>query len=129
MTYECDQCGACCRFPIIEITPVDLAREPKLQAVSRPFKHGFGPCLNTQEDRDEYERIGPLVPGFEEGALLATGSFDPCPMLAENRCTVHATRPACCVAFQAGSDQCQEARAYHKLAPLEPVKDAKGVRR
>jgi Fe-S-cluster containining protein len=121
MAYECDQCGACCKFPIIEIDAIDLAREPKLQAVVKPFRHD-GLQFDDEEDREEYERVGPLVPGFEAGAMLAVGSAYPCPMIGEgNLCSIYPTRPSCCVAFQAGSRLCQESRAHHGLPALAPL--------
>lgn len=120
MGYECDKCGACCKALIIEIEPVDLAREPRLRAVARPFRND-GPYFDDDDDAAEYERIGPLVPGFEAGASLACGASYPCPMLGgDGSCSIYATRPTCCVAFQAGSNKCQDARAYCGLQPLVP---------
>jgi Fe-S-cluster containining protein len=70
------------------------------------------------DDRAEYERVGPLAPGFENGAMLAAGL---CPLLgADNLCTIYPSRPNCCVAMQAGSDQCQLARGMAGLPPLQP---------
>lgn len=118
--YECDRCGACCIHLIIEIEPVDIAREPKLRLL-RPARidPGWGPI---EDDREEYERVGPLVPGFEAGAILACGATNPCPMLTlEKLCSIYPTRPTCCVAMQAGSDLCQIARKMARLPMLEPM--------
>lgn len=120
MTYKCDSCGACCIHLIVEIDPVDIAREPKLRSL-RPSR--FNPEWEPDEDdREEYERVGPLVPGFEAGAILACGAANPCPMLtSEKLCSIYPTRPACCVALQAGSDLCQIARKVAGLPILEPI--------
>ena len=55
------------------------------------------------------------------GALLACGPSRPCGMLgSDNLCAVYPTRPNCCVAFRAGSVQCQMARDMARLPPLQP---------
>jgi Fe-S-cluster containining protein len=119
MSYECDGCGACCRHLIIEIDELDIAREPRLKEVAKAFK-----AMEGAEYADD-EGLGPLAPGWEAGAMLACGSSMPCGMLdAGNRCTIYPTRPNCCVAFQAGSEQCQEARSSAKLPPLAAIAEA-----
>lgn len=116
-TYECDQCGACCAYPIIEINYVDVLREPKLREVCNPFRIPEGMRLSDEDD-EPIEITDP----FQAGALLASGQCDPCPLLgADKRCTIYPTRPGCCVAFEAGSRLCQEAREAHGLPPLEPI--------
>lgn len=91
MTYACDQCGACCRKLLIEITEIDLVREPKLLPVLRGrFRSG--------------------------GGLLA--ACKPCPMLYENKCTIYETRPTVCAEFPPGGEQCQDARERDGLPRL-----------
>lgn len=102
--YECDQCGACCRQPIIEIDWLDVTREPKLKEVAAPCRLMPG---DTEQDR-QY--------------ILACGAGMPCRLLAGNRCSIYPTRPNCCVAFEAGCELCQESRAAEGLPPLQPVK-------
>lgn len=115
--YQCDECGACCAYPIIEIEYVDALREPRLREVSRPFSIPEGMCL-TDEDDEPIEITDP----FQVGASLAVGRKNPCPLLgADKRCTIYPTRPTCCVAFQAGSRLCQESREAHGLPPLLPI--------
>lgn len=92
--YECDQCGACCRKLIIEVTEADLEREPKL----RP---NLFSVINSG------------------GGYLAISKA--CPMLCGNQCSVYATRPTVCAEFEAGGEQCQLARELDGLPPLEPV--------
>jgi Fe-S-cluster containining protein len=127
MPYECDRCGACCVHPIIEIDQLDIAREPRLR-VLQPFKLPFDgqpPPIDPDDEDDEArdDRVcGPLVPGFEAGAMLACGPNMPCPMLGPDKlCTIYPTRPNVCVAFRAGSLQCQSARQAAGLGELQPV--------
>ena len=123
MPYECDRCAACCKFLIIEIDPIDIAREPKLRA-AKPFRAPLPDALPYDpEQEEEYLRVDPLVPGFEWGAMLAPSQDNlACPMLGQDDlCTIYPTRPTCCVYLQAGSDQCQMARESAGLEPLQPI--------
>jgi Fe-S-cluster containining protein len=117
MKYECDQCGACCRHLIIEIDELDLIREPRLIGKAEAFKVPEGMAL-IDDEGDETEEI---VPGYGAGAMLACGSSKPCPMLDGNRCGIYPTRPNVCVAFKAGTEQCQQARESAGLQPLLPL--------
>lgn len=111
--YECDQCGACCQgHLIVEADWVDLAREPRLLEADR---HRTGwPIEKVLEDLEE--------PG--KAMLLALGRR--CPFLdGENRCEIYPTRPAVCVAMEAGDEQCQQCRREAGLPPLEPVAQAR----
>ena len=101
--YECDACGACCRtFPIFASTR-DAESEPRIRDEGRRLN----PWLATPEW--EYQ-LFPLP--FQEACCFLNG---------DNRCTIYATRPDVCRQFEAGSDQCQEARRQCGL-PLLPVK-------
>jgi Fe-S-cluster containining protein len=121
---ECDKCGACCKFPIIEITENDIIKEPRL-IVAEPFQYPPGMVLLDEND----EVIQETILGYGGGALLACGPKRPCPMLgADNLCTIYVTRPGCCAAFEAGSYLCTESRLAHGLEPLpgahlEPEED------
>jgi Fe-S-cluster containining protein len=115
--FECDSCGECCRRLIIEIDELDLIREPRLIQVSTPFRLSEGEHL-VDEDNEPCEE---QVPGYGAGAMLACGTTMPCGMLGpDNRCQVYPTRPNVCVAFRAGSEQCQDARQQAGLSPLLP---------
>lgn len=110
--YECDKCGACCAFPIIEIYYLDIVREPKL-AEHCPRSAGYDP---SEDDE-----------GMHREFALACGKKKPCPMLAEDKsCSIYPTRPTCCVTFEAGCELCQEARQSHGLSPLLPKEPANG---
>ena len=96
--YECDRCGACCKQLIVEIDELDLVREPRLIPLAQAFRVPDGMELRADDG----------------------GSQRPCPVLGpDNRCTIYPTRPNCCVAFRAGSEQCQMARGMAGLPPLE----------
>jgi Fe-S-cluster containining protein len=122
MIYECDRCGACWRRLIIEISALDIVREPRLLAAITPFQvgRGFDPDFDSDEEEEEYERLGPLVPEADGGGSIKMGPDHSCPLLGEdNLCTIYPTRPNVCVAMRAGSDQCQMARERAGLPPLE----------
>jgi Fe-S-cluster containining protein len=101
-TFQCDLCGACCRTLLVDIEHVDVVREPCLLQHARLYDAGI--------TADEWDR----------DYMLAC-PWQPCGLLGpDNHCTIYPTRPNCCVAFQAGSEQCQEARKSVGLAPLAP---------
>lgn len=100
-TYECDGCGACCRSKLVDVYEVDLLREPALGPPMMPLKE---PGIDGE--------IG-YLDGLDEGG---------CPFLSEEcRCSIYATRPVACVAFPAGSEECQEVRKIFGLSPLQPI--------
>ena len=103
--YECDGCGACCRTFPIYVAETDAEREPRIRDESRRVPLWLATTQWT------YQLF--LLP-FHETCCFLDG---------ENRCTIYATRPDLCRDFEAGSEQCQEARLRCGLAPLlsEPV--------
>jgi Fe-S-cluster containining protein len=108
-TYECDKCGACCKgILIVETDDLDILREPRLIDAD-PHHRGKSVAQVVSEIRNEMKAV-----------VIACGHS--CSFLAaDNRCTIYPTRPNVCVAFEAGDEQCQEARAAHGLPPLLPV--------
>lgn len=99
-TYECDDCGACCRAKLIDVFEEDILREPRVREEMSPLRE-------------------PGLDG-EIGYLNCTGA-GACSFLSDqNRCTIYPTRPAVCVLFPAGGEQCQEVRQAAGLPPLEP---------
>lgn len=120
--FECDKCGACCRFPIIEIDYFDIIREPRMREVTKPFKVPDGQQFVDNETDEPIENPDPYM----AGAMLACGTIHPCPFVgADNLCGIYPTRPNCCVGFEAGTRLCQESREAHGLPPLLPVEVAK----
>lgn len=104
MKYECDRCGACCSGRlIVEAEWLDAVREPKVLTADVSGKRF---ALEVLE---------------EEGKCVVLAASKPCCFLGpDNRCGIYPTRPNTCVAFQAGDEQCQEARREHGLPALEP---------
>ena len=105
--YECDQCGACCKGTfIVEADYLDVRREPRLLELQ------VGSYRVTRRELEEEEKV----------ALLACGTDNPCRYLGpDNRCTIYPTRPNACVAFEAGSQKCQNARAELGIGSLPPL--------
>jgi Fe-S-cluster containining protein len=120
ITYICEpNCGACCQYAIVEIDELDIAREPRLKEVCQPFKSDFE---SDYTDEQTGENLGPLVPKWENGGMLACGGNHPCKMLTpDKRCDIYPTRPNCCVAFRAGSELCQQSRESAGLPRLKPA--------
>jgi len=105
--YKCDQCGACCKGTfIVEVDYLDARRELRLLELQ------VGPYQVTRRELEEEEKV----------AVLACGTDNPCRCLRQdNRCIMYATRPNACVAFEAGSQKCQDARAELGIGPLPPL--------
>jgi Fe-S-cluster containining protein len=122
--YECDMCGACCRMLIIEVEHLDVLREPKIRDVVPPFKVHEGMVIEDCEGNV----LDPADDPYYAGAALLVeknGHYQ-CPFVQDdNKCAVYASRPNCCVAFQAGSQQCQEVRESAGLPRLEPTRRMK----
>ncbi|MDP4610845.1 MAG: YkgJ family cysteine cluster protein [Opitutales bacterium] len=92
-TYDCMNCGACCRcFPIFA-SAQDAELEPRIK---RETKH-LEPHLQTD---DKAYLMYPL-PFHEQCAFLKEDQL----------CQIYETRPQVCRRFEAGSEQCIEARA------------------
>jgi Fe-S-cluster containining protein len=88
-SYDCENCGACCRcFPIFA-SEADAAREPAIRRETREVEP------HLAREHKAYQMY-PL-PFLEQ-----------CAFLKENQlCRIYAV----CRHFEAGSDQCREARA------------------
>lgn len=100
--YECDECGACCRTFLICASQADADREPRIVTEGR--------LLPASQQTPGYKyKLHPLP------------FLDGCNFLADNRCTIYATRPTVCRQFAAGDVQCQMARDRHALPPLAPA--------
>jgi len=92
ITYDCTNCGACCRcYPIFASTK-DAQREPRIQTETRLLEEH----LQTE---DKAYQMYPL-PFLEACAFLK----------ADQLCQIYETRPDVCRRFEAGSEQCIEAR-------------------
>ena len=100
---ECDRCGACCAgVLIVEADYLDALREPRLLDAD---VSGRRVALDVLDDA--------------HAVLLACGTERPCRFLGpDNLCGIYPTRPNGCVAFEAGSEECQRARRLFGLPPL-----------
>lgn len=90
--YNCENCGACCRcFPIFT-NEAGAVREPAI--------------------RRETRKVEPHLASERKAYLMYPLPFlQQCAFLKEDQlCRIYATRPAVCRRFEAGSDQCKEAR-------------------
>lgn len=102
--FECDNCGACCKHPIVEAGWHDVLREPKVFEIGK---------VDRKQLRDADRVI-----------VLWDSEKRQCPFLDEdNRCGIYATRPAACVCVEAGDAKCQQSR---KMAGLDFLKDRDG---
>jgi Fe-S-cluster containining protein len=103
LRYNCDCCGACCRGTlIVEAYYLDALREPRIL------------------DADVTGRKRPLEDLNDEDRCIILAAGLPCRFLADDgRCTIYPTRPNTCVGFEAGDEQCQEARSQLDLPPLQ----------
>lgn len=91
--YDCEHCGACCRcFPIFA-SEADAAREPTIRNEGRRLEQHLA-------TGDKAYQLHPL-PFLKSCAFLKEDQL----------CRIYATRPDVCRRFEAGSDQCKEARA------------------
>lgn len=91
--YDCENCGACCRcFPIFA-SKSDAEREPTIMEEARKLEAH----LATE---DKAYQLYPL-PFHERCAFLKEDQL----------CRIYETRPEVCRRFEAGSEQCKEARA------------------
>jgi len=99
--YTCDKCGACCRTFPIYASAADAGREPAIKSQGLRLKE-------WQETEEHVYQLHPL-PFLERCAFLDD----------RNLCRIYGTRPDVCRRFEAGSNQCQQARQREKIPPLD----------
>ncbi len=99
--YDCTQCGACCRsFPIFA-SKTDAVQEPAIRTETRALPEH----LQTE---DKAYQLFPLP--FQTC----------CPYLKEDElCRIYESRPSVCRRFEAGSEQCIEARRRQGIGLAE----------
>jgi len=78
MANKCDNCSRCCRELQLEITELDLIREPRLRLYAEPLD-------------GKWDKNNP----FDKAYALPS----PCPFLVDDRCSIYASRPNICVAY------------------------------
>ena len=90
--YDCLDCGACCGCYPIFVSESDAEKEPKIKEEGILEKN----FLRTEQ---RAYRLYPLP------------FLKACPFLREDKlCRIYETRPEVCRKFEAGSEQCIEAR-------------------
>jgi len=83
--FPCRRCGACCRELLLEISGLDLLREPRWAPHLRRY---------AEVDYDNW-RAEP------EAVLWMVEAPGGCPFLArDHRCRIYPTRPDMCVRFE-----------------------------
>lgn len=93
----------------MEADELDVMREPRLIEADRHYA-----SLGVQKSLELLRN--------DVGRAVIISCGQACPFLGQdNLCSIHPTRPNVCVAFEAGDEQCQEARAAEGLPPLLPV--------
>lgn len=113
MSDPCEGCGLCCKGLILEISHVDVVREPKLEEVAEVLM--ADPFVPADEEGN------PVNPWDRQYMLPTIGEGrDGCPMLCGDRCSIHPTRPNMCVLFQVGGRKCNELREGAGLDALPP---------
>jgi Fe-S-cluster containining protein len=90
MTQMCRKCGACCRELILEVSGLDVLREPLWRKFIEPY---WGVDYFGWRDNPEDVVFKVVSPG-------------PCPFLdADRLCAIYRQRPDMCVRFRAGLDE------------------------
>lgn len=102
MKYACDGCGECCRTYLVVVSESDAEREPRIKSVGERLEDPEG-------TPDHRYRL------FPRGDQKSCGFLD-----AENRCSIHDTRPRTCRQFPAGSEMCEDVRRFAGLPGLRP---------
>ena len=106
---QCEQCGSCCKgHLIVEAYELDVLREQHLATADI-----------TEHTRDmTYEAL--MADLEDDGRCLVIAGTEECKFIrGDNTCAIYPTRPNVCVAMEAGSEQCQQARQNEGLPPLQ----------
>ncbi len=104
LIFECDNCGACCRQLIVEVTYLDALREPRLRDLAPQ-------AIDAEKFRYGEHCIHP----WRDGACVFLEAQ------GEDKffCGIYPTRPNECVAVEPGDAKCQQARVAEGLLLLD----------
>ncbi len=80
---KCQRCGTCCRELVLEVTGLDVLREPRWQPFIEPYRD-----IDYRDWRSN------------PGEVLFIVTSQVCPFLRDDRCTIYPQRPDMCVAFR-----------------------------
>lgn len=87
----CQSChGACCRV-------WDVTFDPDYERVPKKLSRTAGPGC------------------FGHGRMMVRAADGACVALEDGLCTIYEDRPTLCRDFEAGSDECDEARAAYRV--------------
>jgi Fe-S-cluster containining protein len=103
-SYQCGQCGRCCRDKVITLSPYDVMRMARAAA------------LSTGEVIARYT--------LRRGSLLRFEADGACAALRGARCTLHAGRPLSCRVYPLGIERGADGERF---VPLEPAEGSLGV--
>ena len=107
---ECQRCASCCKgHLIVEVYDLDVLREQHLATADISERTRGMSYEALMADLEQYGKC-----------LVIAGGQDECKFLRrDNACAIYPTRPNVCVAMEAGSEQCQQARHNEGLPPFE----------
>ncbi len=102
--FECDKCGACCKFLAVQVEYPDIVREPRIKEF-----------LEGELSQDAF------VTQTNKKYWVNDFSVDSCQcafLSSDNSCSIYSTRPNLYVGFHAGSPLCQFSRGLADLPML-----------
>ncbi|MEW6197594.1 MAG: YkgJ family cysteine cluster protein [Planctomycetota bacterium] len=97
MSYDCQTCGACCVGLDVLLTDAEadaFERDPELVRLTTLYQPTASPAVRFMKRHPQTDRC-----------LALEGPLERC------RCRIYARRPMLCRALQAGSPDCEQARA------------------
>ncbi len=103
-SYQCNQCGQCCRDKVITLSPYDVLRIARAASIS------------TTEAVKRYT--------MRRGSLLRFRDGGACAALDATRCTLHRGRPLACRLYPLGVER---GDGGERLVVLEPAEGSLGV--
>ncbi len=103
-SYQCNQCGLCCRNKVITLSPHDVLRIARAAGIST---------------REAVERHT-----IRRGSILRFDKSGACAALDGARCTIHSGRPLACRLYPLGIERDERGE---RLARLRPEPGSLGV--
>ena len=86
--YKCKNCGDCCRFYAnIRLTPLDIYKMARY--LSMDIKDFISDYCKVNDEKE-------ILPVVE---FINTGDNNFCPLFKDNKCSVHAAKPATCALY------------------------------
>jgi len=98
-SYQCGQCGRCCRDKVITLSPYDVMRMARAAGLST------GEVIARYTSR--------------RGSLLRFEADGACAALRGARCALHAGRPIACRVYPLGIERSVDGESFVRLEPAE----------